>query len=302
MNILVIKLGALGDFIQSLTFMKAIRDHHPEASITLLTTQMFMKFGQDCGYCDQVILDPRAKWFEPSKWRAFRKSLRHKTFERIYDLQNNHRTRLYHDLFFKSQETQWIGETKKLFGNHTASQHAFDRHKETLASVGITNITMDTLAWMKADVSEFDLKKPYVLLVPGCAPTRPEKRWPAAHYTAVAKHLAAKNIQPIIIGTQDEADVTKNIAANCDAALDLTGQTSLAQIATLARASAGAIGNDTGPMHLIGATGTPCLVLFSAASDPRIHAPRGGGVNILEKGNLDDLLPETVIKHFQPRT
>ena len=40
-NILIIKLGALGDFIQALGPMKSIRDHHPGTHITLLTTHHY---------------------------------------------------------------------------------------------------------------------------------------------------------------------------------------------------------------------------------------------------------------------
>ena len=45
-NILVIKLGALGDFIQALGQMKAIRSHNPESKIKLLTTKPFQAFAE----------------------------------------------------------------------------------------------------------------------------------------------------------------------------------------------------------------------------------------------------------------
>jgi ADP-heptose:LPS heptosyltransferase len=58
----------------------------------------------------------------------------------------------------------------------------------------------------------------------------------------------------------------------------------------LARTALGAVGNDTGPMHLIAAAGAPSLVLFSSESDPGLCAPRpgaqGGKVAILRKPDL----------------
>ena len=84
-------------------------------------------------------------------------------------------------------------------------------------------------------------------------------------------------------------------------ALDLTGQTSLPQIAVLARSAAAAIGNDTGPMHLIAATGCPCLAIFSKQSDPVKHAPRGEKVMVLQSQDLQTLKPEKVLQLFKPR-
>lgn len=74
---------------------------------------------------------------------------------------------------------------------------------------------------------------------------------------------------------------------------DLAERPSLAEIAVLARAAA-AVGNDTGPMHLIAAAGCPTLVLFSDASDPALCAPRGPAVQILHRPDLGELAVEEV--------
>ena len=66
-NILVIKLSALGDFIQALGPMAAIRKHHKNAKITLLTTQGFKRFAQECGYFDDIIIDQRPKLLDFKK-------------------------------------------------------------------------------------------------------------------------------------------------------------------------------------------------------------------------------------------
>ena len=89
-------------------------------------------------------------------------------------------------------------------------------------------------------------------------------------------------------GAADQA-ATVAIVDACPDVIDLTGKTSLADIAALAGAAAGAIGNDCGPMHLIAASGCPSLVLFSHASDPALCAPRGTDVAILRRASLGDL-------------
>ena len=51
-KILVIKLGALGDFIQATGPFKAIRQHHRGAHITLLTTPPFVSLASDSSWFD----------------------------------------------------------------------------------------------------------------------------------------------------------------------------------------------------------------------------------------------------------
>ncbi|HEY0900839.1 MAG TPA: glycosyltransferase family 9 protein, partial [Micavibrio sp.] len=67
-------------------------------------------------------------------------------------------------------------------------------------------------------------------------------------------------------------------------------------LTVLARYAAGAIGNDTGPMHLIAPTGCPSLILFSRHSNPARHAPSGPQVKVHQVNELKDLKVEVVEK------
>ena len=304
-RILVIKLSALGDFIQALGPMAAIRKHHKDAHITLLTTKAFENFAKECGYFNEVWIDKRPKLLNLKNWGDLRRDLNAAKFTRVYDLQNNDRTTFYFNLLKNSAKPEWVGTApgashRNISPERTAG-HAFDGHVQTLALAGIKDIEIDPLQWMKGDLSTLAVKAPYVLLVPGSAPDRPEKRWPADKYGRLAKVIASMGYQPVLIGTDAEANATSIIAKACPESLDLTGRTNLHQIATLARGAAAAIGNDTGPMHLIGATTCPCLVLFSRHSDPVRHAPKGADINVLHKDELKDLKSGEVIENFRPR-
>ena len=301
-RILVIKLSALGDFIQALGPMAAIRNHHKDAHITLFTTKPFESFAKDCGYFDEIVIDKRPKLLNLKGLNELQKFFNNGNFTRIYDLQNNDRTGMYFRLLKKKNRAEWVGIAKGASHRNTdpsrTAGHAFDGHAQTLALAGITNIEIDKLEWMKTDISQFDLKPPYVLIVSGSAPSHPYKRWPADSYGALCNILSEQGYQPVLLGTQDEADTTAQISKSCPNALDLTAQTNLKQIATLAQNAAGAIGNDTGPMHIIAATGCPSLTLFSAHSNPQRHAPKGETTKVLNENEIKDLKVDAVKTAF----
>lgn len=298
-KILIIKLGALGDFIQSMGVMRAIRHHHKNATITLLTTKPFENIAQKSGYVDTIWLDKKPKLLNPIKWINLQQKLNKENFDRIYDLQNNDRSNLYFRLL-KSPKPEWVGTAKGASHRNTSPERsagrAFEGHKQTLALAGIENIEIDPLKWLDGDITAFKLNPPYALFVAGCAPQHPHKRWPAENYAYIANQLIKKKIQPILIGTNHDAEANAVIKNTCPEALDLTNQTDLDQITALARNASIAIGNDTGPMHLIAATGCPTLSLFSGQTNPKKHAPRGENVTILQSNNIDNLKPDEVAK------
>ncbi len=120
-------------------------------------------------------------------------------------------------------------------------------------------------------------------------------RWPAAAFAALAQALAARQVTPLLLGTAAERTAIDEIAAACPEARDLAGQTDFPEIAQLARQAWVAVGNDTGPMHLIAAAGAPSVVLFSGESDPDKVSPRGPSVEIIQRPQLADLGLEEVL-------
>jgi len=92
----------------------------------------------------------------------------------------------------------------------------------------------------------------------------------------------------------DDVGLAQAIGRACPGARSLAGETSLIEVAALARGAQWALGNDTGPMHLIAAAGCPSVVLFSADSDPALCAQRGPRVRILRRDDLADLGLEEV--------
>lgn len=94
----------------------------------------------------------------------------------------------------------------------------------------------------------------------------PERRWPAAHFGAVADALAWRGLRIVLTGGPAEAAVTAAVRqATRATVLDLTGRTSLGSLAALLAGAALLISNDTGVMHVAEGVGTP---LVAVSFDP----------------------------------
>jgi ADP-heptose:LPS heptosyltransferase len=302
-NILVIKLSALGDFLLSMGAMEAIRRRHKNARITLLTTRPFVDIAERSGYFNDIVIDSRPKFYELNRWYFLFKNLNGGNFTRVYDLQMNDRSSVYYRLFLKKPEWSGVIPGTALFYPNPDwyGLHAYKRHQEVLKVAGI-DVQLPDLSWMKSDVSSLCLKKPYILLIPGSAPQHPEKRWPAVRYGALGLKLMKEGYQVAVIGTRAEADVIERVVKACPGITDLSGRTSLYDIASLARGAAGAIGNDTGPVHLVSLVGCPTVALFSTrVSSPERSAPVGKSVQVIQAEDLNDVSVEDVYKNFHPK-
>ena len=293
--VLVIKLGALGDFVQALGPFNAIRKHHASRQIVLLTTPPFVPLAEASGYFDNIYAVIRPAWWQLKAILALRRWLRDLNPERVYDLQTSDRSNAYFKLF-GSPRPEWSGIAANCSHPHTNPQrdimHTIERQAEQLAMAGVEVKTDFDRNWLNADIKQFKLPKRYALLVPGGAPHRPFKRWP--HYRSLATRLVKRGITPVILGTWAERDVIDDIFGACPEAVDLSDKTSLLEIAGLSRKAVAAIGNDTGPMHLIATTGCRSIVLYSSASNPTLCAQRGPHVQIIRKDQLADIEVEEV--------
>jgi ADP-heptose:LPS heptosyltransferase len=304
-RILVIKLGALGDFVQALGPMQAIRHHHADARITLLTTAPYRNLALATGVADDVWIDERRSALDPAYWLRLRRRLRAGRFARVYDLQTSDRSGWYFRLFWPGPRPEWSGVVAGASHPHENPardrMHTVERQTDQLRRAGVVEVRPVDMSWAKADVAPFKLARPYALLAPGGAAHRPEKRWPLERYAALVKALIARGFKPVILGAPIEAALGAALASLSPEVRDLTGKTALEEIPSLARDAACAVGNDTGPMHLIAAAGCPSVVLFSRASDPALCAPRGDRVSILRSARLEDLPLEEVLAALPKR-
>ena len=291
-RLLVIRLGALGNMVLSLGPFAAIRHYHRQAAITLLTTAPYSDWMAASPYFDRLWADGRPAWWDALGWFRLRRQLLAGRFDRVYDLQTSARSSRYFRLFPRAARPHWsgiaVGCSHPDRDPARNDLHDIERQAGQLWQAGIPEVPHADLSWSSGDIAQFGLPVSFALLVPGSSAHRLAKRWPARHYGALAKALAAEGLAPVVLGSAAERRLAADIAEHMPV-LDLTGRTDFGQLASLARAAKLAVGNDTGPMHLIAAAGCPSLVLFSRASDPALCAPRGQRVAVRRRPNLADL-------------
>jgi ADP-heptose:LPS heptosyltransferase len=292
-RILVIRYGGFGDMVLSMAAFRNIRAHHAADHVAVLTTRPFADLLAKSNYFDEVLIDDRLKPWQVAGWFALARLLRGRRFDRVYDLQRNERTAILYRVMIFGRHVEWSGVipgcSHYVRDDPDDRRHIADRLAEQLRAAGIAEALPADLGWLTGNVAPFGLPASYALLVPGGAPHRPEKRAPAEAFAGLGRHLMGQGIAPALLGTASERDQIDAIAAACPGTIDLSDRTSFGDIADLARGAAGAVGNDTGAMHLAAAVGCPSLVLFSAASDPSRVRPLGRRVHIVETDTLGSL-------------
>jgi ADP-heptose:LPS heptosyltransferase len=299
-RILVIKLSALGDFVQALGPMAAIRRHHHGDHVTLLTTAPYADLAARTGYVDAIEIDQRAPLLDFRKWLGLRRMLRAGRFDRVYDLQTSQRSSSYARLWWPDTKPEWSGIAPG--GSHPHAnlrrdpQHTIEKKAEQLLMAGIHPVPLPSLRASTAAPLPAELAgRRFALLIPGASPGHPGKRWPVERYGELARALAERGLLPVILGGKGERTLAETIIAHAPGAVDLTGRTDLADLATLVGAAAVSIGNDTGVSHMAAAGGRPLVILFSSESDPKRCAPLGEHVTVLRRIPFTDLTISTVL-------
>lgn len=311
-RVLVIKLGSIGDFVLSLPAMRKIREAHPRAHITLLTTPRFEGLARASGNSNHIEASGDVKgiggawtlagWIKRSK------------FDRVYDLENSPLTHRVFGSMWPGRP-QWSGDARGASLRHAnrqrARMHVLERQADQLKAAGIWPdaptepgaAPPPDLSWVLRRAPEprpvpgAGKPRPYVLMAPGGA-DKGQPQWPIENYAQLAGRLYERGFDILIIGGPEESGLARAIQHVARNARDLTGRTDFAQIAVLGARAALAIGNNSGPTHLMAAAGAPTIALFSKDADPDLSGPRGY-VAIVRAKSLKDLSVQQVAETAQ---
>jgi ADP-heptose:LPS heptosyltransferase len=295
-RILIIRLGAIGDFCNSFPAFAAIRAHHAADRVTLLTTAPFVSLALDSPWFDEVSVDTRPGWLDlPGLWRLRDKLIGHGF---VYDLQTSRRSSKY---FWLAGRPPWSGIAAGCSNpddNPNRGQlPTAARQRAQLARAGVPAVAPD-LSWLRGGGPP--MESPFALLAPGTSRAHGgAKHWPVERFGDVAVLLSARGIRPVVVGGEGDAASAAVIRTLCPAALDLTGKTDLQALAGLAARAELAFGGDTGPIHLAGMMGCRTIALFSRYSDPANATPEGPST-VLRADRLADLSVAAVAEALVP--
>lgn len=301
--VLVIKHGALGDFIQALSPIRALRLRFAQAHLALQTTPALEKLARACPWLDAV--DPEGR---PKTLRARLALARRvrRDFDLVVDLQNSERTAIM--FYMATPAPAWsgvvLGASHAFFDRQRTRKHTSEALADQVVAVGADRteaMAPPDLRW--AIPVDFSLARyglggaPFAVIAAMASAGREVKRWPGERFAALAAALAAAGIIPVFVGAPDERAAIAAIADSVPAARNFAGETDLAALVGLAAHARIAIGNDTGPMFIAAAAGAPCLALYSRHSQPPDRcAPRGvGGVKTLSGAEMADIGADAVL-------
>lgn len=122
--------------------------------------------------------------------------------------------------------------------------------------------------------------KPVVAFCPG-AEYGPAKRWPEAHFSALARMLAARGYAVWLVGSPKDHAVAETIAQGAaGTCINLCGKTDIAEATDLLAAARLVVTNDSGLMHIAAAVGRPVIALYGSSS-PQFTPPLSNNARIL---------------------
>lgn len=301
-RICIIKPSALGDVVQSLPLLKPLHERFPRASISWVIAKGLAGLLEGQSQIDDLILFDRQGGLRG--FVGLLRTLRSREFDLVFDLQGLMRTGI---MTWATQAPVRVGLQTSREGSHRAytavvsdtgrdvparlrcwrvidAIHADEAtptgvELKRLADFGAASAAIPLTAADRSFAASRlkSLPQPVLALCPGARWST--KRWPALKFAALAARVHREfGAGVAILGGPDEKPLGQQIAEQLaewmpkSAILDLVGGTSLRQLAAVLEASTWAAANDSGPMHLADAVGTPVLGLFACTS-PWLSGP-----------------------------
>lgn len=275
MNILVVRLGAMGDVIHALPAAASLRSI-PQARITWLIEPRWKALIEGNPDVDEIVTLDRRRWSSVARcWR----SLRSRRFDIAVDLQGLIKSAVAARVSgaerivgFDRSETR--EKPASLFYSQavlTKPAHVVDKGIELAIAAGAREIRQSF--WLPPGQSEgAQLERPFVLACP-LAGWR-AKQWPVEYYSALAEKLRSAGVRLVVNGPPESAARLREVRG---ADIHLSG---IAGLIDATRQAAAVVGVDSGPLHLAAALGKPGVAIFGP-TDPARNGPYGGTVTVL---------------------
>lgn len=307
-NILIFRIGQLGDALVSLPAIKIIRERHRQHRLVLLTdyhpdkdyVSSWETF-EPTGWFDEVVFyePPAALWDSLKETSSLAKRLRALAPEYVYALppERNDRQLMRDHLFFK-----YIVGARNYIGPQFSILHGKNPLNDTscgepewrrlIGIIGTEKLSApfrlhipESETTRALDVLHSEGMEPgSMLLVLGPGSKMPSKVWPIDRYVELGARLTQTfpELSLVILGGENECSQGQQLCKRVGERIyNLAGKLSIYGSAEVLKNSVCYVGNDSGVMHLAGVAGRPCVALFSARDKPGKWAPYGDSHQIL---------------------
>jgi heptosyltransferase I len=276
LRLLIVKLSSLGDLFHALPAVHNIK-HGLDADVDWLVQAEYADLVRHFTDVDQVLTFRRRAFFRTL--RPFLREIRAEQYDMVVDLQGLFKSALATRLARGGRRIgpSYRREGAKLFytdiaGKADRTRHAVDQACDVVSFLGLQRLPPEfPVAFPRRNIGNGRKK---VALLPRSR--WPSKNWPTGNFAELARRLSAK-AAVYLIGSKDDADDCEAIASRVSGeCTNLAGKTNLVETGSVLQEMDLLISNDSGPVHMAAALGTPTLVLFGP-TDPTRTGPYGEG-------------------------
>ncbi|KXX63603.1 glycosyltransferase family 9 protein [Marichromatium gracile] len=300
-EILLIRTLYLGDVMMTVPMLRPLRERFPGARITLLTAAGAAPLLEGNPDLDALITyDPF--WFSdrsgPLDYLRWRWRMRRRRFDLVIEARADIREilMLVRPLRATHKVSYGVGGGAWMLTRvvpYPGVRHKVEYHLDLCRALGcrVEGVHWDVhhsaaeRAALQRLLAEQGVTAPFVAVHPGSRLAL--KRWPAARYAALVERVARRlGLAVVVLGAPGErALVAEVVGAGGPRVHDLSGRLGLRAMAALLREARVLVCNDSAPMHLAAAVGTPALALFGPSSSVET-GPYGLGHRVVEVAGL----------------
>ena len=306
-NILIIKLGSLGDIVQCSGAIQDISENHKNDQIHLMTTKPYFDLLKKNPHISNVILDKRLPRYNLIYLYSLMKIIKKYKFSKVYDLQNSSRTSFYKRILFpKALKDIWSstettlpeGTTKEDFDKDSVLSR-FD-HQLKSSGINTSHTLSPDFSWSSSDISQiknyYQLEK-YIVLFPFCSPHLTSKKWPYFNdLISMINEKLQNKFKVVIAPGPGEIKEASTINALC--VLDNGKALDISQLAALIKDSSFVVANDTGPAHMTAHLGSKGIALFGSHTTPFKVSIERENFKAIQAPELSKLSPEKVFERL----
>lgn len=296
MNILVVGPSWVGDTVLSQPLLRLLKQQHPAAQIDYLAPPWTLPLVARMPEARLGIVNPFGHGtLQFAARRRLGHSLRPAAYSHALVLPNSFKSALIPWFAGIPQRTGFRGEARWGLLNdlRALDKQALPQMVQRFAALALPSgaplpSTLPLPALQSPPEQQqrllvrlgLTLDKPVIAFCPG-AEYGPAKRWPEAHFAALARLLAARGCTVWLIGSPKDHAVAETIAqASAGACINLCGKTDIAEAADLLAATRLVVTNDSGLMHVAAAVGRPVVALYGSSS-PQFTPPLSNEARIL---------------------